>query len=221
MSITRKKEVGVVVAHPDDESLWAGGTILLHHNWHCSVFSLCRASDPDRSPKFHRALEELGASGHMADLDDGPEQFPLDDEQVKQTIMTLIGKTEFDLILTHSPEGEYTRHLRHEETSRAVMDLWSADKIHTKELWLFAYNDRNRYNSPRVMRNAHLKCVLPKEIRKKKRHLIIKTYGFSPESWEANTILSVEAFWCFKTPREIHLWLCSRKVKKNEGITLI
>lgn len=27
------KTVGIIVAHPDDETLWAGGTILQHPEW--------------------------------------------------------------------------------------------------------------------------------------------------------------------------------------------
>ena len=37
------------------------------------VWTLCRAGDPDRRPRFRRVLEYLGAEGGMADLDDGPE----------------------------------------------------------------------------------------------------------------------------------------------------
>ena len=38
----------VIVAHPDDETLWAGGTILMHPETHWTILTLCRTSDPDR-----------------------------------------------------------------------------------------------------------------------------------------------------------------------------
>ena len=60
----RPSRAAVIVAHPDDETLWCGGTILLHPDWAWEVVSLCRASDPDRAPKFGRALDALGACGH-------------------------------------------------------------------------------------------------------------------------------------------------------------
>ena len=46
----------------------------------------------------------------MADLDDGPDQAPLPAGQVQQTIARLLAGTAYNLLLTHGPMGEYTRH---------------------------------------------------------------------------------------------------------------
>ena len=131
----------VIVAHPDDETLWPGGMILAHPDWQWFILGLCRANDADRAPKFWRALDQMNAMGNLADLDDGPEQKPLSDSIIRQTIISFLPHTKFDIILTHSPEGEYTRHLRHEEVSRAVVDLWNKQEISTKKLLMFAYED--------------------------------------------------------------------------------
>ena len=53
------RQVAVVVAHPDDETLWAGGLLLGHPEWSPFIVTLCRGQDPDRAPKFQRALECL------------------------------------------------------------------------------------------------------------------------------------------------------------------
>jgi len=113
----------VIVAHPDDETLWAGGSILLHPDCNWTVVALCRKGDLDRAPKFLRALEQLNATGAMGDLDDGQEQTPLPARKVQETIVELLPLDRFDLIITHGLWGEYTRHLRHEETGKAVMAL--------------------------------------------------------------------------------------------------
>ena len=118
--------VAVIVAHPDDETLWAGGLLLSHPEWSPFVVTLCRGEDPDRAPKFFKALERLGAKGIMGKLDDGPDQFPLSSEHVEDTILSLLPKLEFDILLTHAPQGEYTWHRRHGEVSRAVQELWRA-----------------------------------------------------------------------------------------------
>src|SRR5580698_6235430 len=120
----KKKKVAVIKAHPDDETLWAGGTILDNPSWDCFIACLCRKDDPDRAPKFARVLEILGAKGKMGNLDDGAEQTPLAENAVEGAILQLLPATRFDLIITHSINGEYTRHRRHEEIGRAVIKLW-------------------------------------------------------------------------------------------------
>jgi len=111
--MTARESVAVLVAHPDDETLWAGGTLLSEPSWSPFVWCACRAHDADRAPKFRRVLERLGAQGAMADLDDSPEQPGLADELVEQSLLEHLPKRRFDRILTHSPLGEYTRHRRH------------------------------------------------------------------------------------------------------------
>jgi hypothetical protein len=95
----------VVVAHPDDETLWCGGYILAHPEFDWRIVTLCRASDPDRAPKFRRVLEQLGAVGEMADLDDEPDQVPLPIEQILETTARLLAGSSYSLILTHGPKG--------------------------------------------------------------------------------------------------------------------
>jgi len=189
----------VVVAHPDDETLWCGGYILTHPEFLWRIVTLCRAGDPDRAPKFRRLLQRLGAEGEMADLDDGPDQAPLAAEQVRETIVRLLGGTSYDLILTHGPQGEYTQHRRHAECCQAVVELWRSGGIDAKRLWLFAYQDGNRAYLPRVRYDADRRDVLADHVWLEKRRLITDLYGFQPDSWEAQSTPPEEGFWCFDT----------------------
>jgi len=186
----------VIVAHPDDETLWAGGTILMHPEAKWTIITICRKTDKDRSPKFFRALEKLGATGSMGDLDDGPEQFPLAAREVQNMILELLPSDRFDLVITHGLWGEYTRHLRHEETSRAVLALWWAGKLSAKQIWMFAYEDGGGKYLPRAVRNADVRTRLTDEIWQEKYRVITEIYGFGPESFEAKTTPREEAFWC-------------------------
>jgi LmbE family N-acetylglucosaminyl deacetylase len=187
----------VVVAHPDDETLWCGGYILAHPEYDWRVVTLCRASDPDRAPKFHRVLNQIGAVGEMADLDDGPDQAPLPIEQVQETIVRLLTENSYSLILTHGPRGEYTRHRRHEECCRSVVELWQLGHIDTKQLWLFAYEDGGRAYLPRVRDDADRRDMLAENVWLEKRGLITNLYGYGMDSWEARTAPREEGFWCF------------------------
>ena len=199
--------VAVVVAHPDDETLWAGGTILQMSNWRWFVGALCRGSDPDRAPRFRRALETLEASGEMADLNDGPEQTPLDPALTEDTILSMLPSGGFDILLTHSPFGEYTRHRRHEETGKAVLALWKRGRLPAVELWMFAYEDGGGAYSPKAIDEAHVARPLSIEIRKRKRSIIGDIYGFAPGSFEYEATPWEEAFWCFSSPAEAESWM--------------
>ena len=209
-----KKLVAVIVAHPDDETLWAGGTILNNPSWKCFIVCLCRKNDIDRALRFRNALKMLHAEGVMGDLDDGPDQNPLEETVVEQMILNLLPSKHFDLIITHHPNGEYTRHLRHEETSKAVIILWHNAKISCSQLWTFAYEDGNKEYYPRAVLGAGCYSILSNEIWLKKYSIITETYGFSKESWEAKTTPTAEAFWQFNKSKEADHWLYKEKTLK-------
>jgi len=198
----------------------------MHPESKWTVVTLCRKSDPDRSPKFFRALEKFNATGAMGDLDDGPEQTPLDERKVQDTIIQFLApclqglaadrsvlrplgttKDEFDLIVTHGLQGEYTRHLRHEEVAKSVLKLWQNGQLPAKEIWMFAYEDGGRKYLPRPVDNPDILINLPGEIWQQKYDIITKIYGFGPDSFEAKTVPRQEAYRCFKKasmPKQAH-----------------
>ena len=197
----------MIVAHPDDEILWAGGILLGGDNWDWFVMTLCRASDPDRAPRFARILHSLQANGQMADLDDGPEQAPLPAGLVEQTILASLPQRRFQRILTHGPAGEYTRHRRHEEVCRAVVALWQAGKLTADQIWMFAYDDGGRQYLPRVRHDADVCEQLPENLWQEKLRLITQLYGFSHDSWEARAAPREEGFRCFESARAARLYI--------------
>jgi len=215
MTLSSQKTVAVIVAHPDDETLWAGGTILSHPSWKWFVVCLCRGSDEDRSPRFSNALKILKSEGIIGDLDDGPEQKPLKEYEVKQAILKLLPANHFDLIISHNPNGEYTRHLRHEEVGKAIIKLWYTGEISTSELWAFAYTDHNKKHYPEADENASRSRLLTKRIWLRKYRIITETYGFEKGGFEAETTPKTESFWQFFDPSVAKKWL---KKLENEPI---
>ena len=206
----------VIVAHPDDETIWAGGTVLNHSDWHWTIVSLCRRSDPDRAPKFARAVQQLGGVSDMGDLDDGPEQLPQSEGVVQQVVLSLLPERHFDIVLTHSPHGEYTRHRRHEETGTSIASLWQQGLIEAKEVWMFAYEDGGKggkQDLPKAIKTADMISYLPEDIWRRKYNIITDTYGFAPESYEAHIVMREEAFWCFQSPTDFQEW--SKTVRRK------
>lgn len=185
----------VIVAHPDDETLWAGGTLLMHPDSCWTVATLCRKSDPDRAPRFQKALDCYGAKGVMGDLDDGPNQKPLRTIDVEDAILKLLPSDRYDLVLTHGLWGEYTSHRRHEEVARAIIALRESERLWAKEVWMFAYEDGGKRYLPRPMVDADVYIRLPQDIWEQKYRIINEVYGFASESFEAKTTPKDEAFW--------------------------
>jgi len=201
------KKVAVIVAHPDDETLWAGGTILNHPSWNFFIACLCRGADNERAPRYRNALKILKSEGVIGDLDDGPDQKPLDEKEVESKILELLPPKHFDLIITHNPTGEYTRHIRHEEVSKAVIRLWHSGRIYTNMLWTFAYEDNKKEYFPKPVETASVYRVLSKRIWLRKHSIITETYGFEKNSFEAMTTPRAESFWQFADPYDAKKWL--------------
>lgn len=193
-----RRTAACIVAHPDDETLWAGGTMLMNPQIRWTIVSLCRKSDNERAGKFFKAIREYKAEGIMGDLDDGPEQQPLEKGIVEGTILDLLARKKFDIIITHSKAGEYTRHLRHEETGATCADLFDSDKLAAGRLLAFAYEDGNKKYLPKAIKNADLVIELPEKIWERKYEIITKVYGFAETSFEARTTPKQEAFWDVK-----------------------
>jgi hypothetical protein len=133
----------------------------------------------------------------MGNLDDGPAQSPLDPPLVEHTILGLLPPQRFDLLITHDLAGEYTRHLRHEETARAVIALWDTTRLAADELWTFAYEDGGKAHLPRAIGSAAIRTTLSEPLWQHKYAIITQVYGFPADGFEARTTPRTEAFWRF------------------------
>jgi len=143
----------------------------------------------------------------MADLDDRPDQTPLGPPAVEAILLSLLPEGRVDLVLSHSPLGEYTRHRRHEAVGRAVLELWSAGQLAADAVWAFAYDDAGGARLPQAVAHADRVDELAESVWQEKYRIMTEIYGFGPESFEARATPRTEAFWCFDSPAAARRWM--------------
>ena len=124
----------MIVAHPDDETLWAGSTIAAKPG--TGVLCMTNRSDRVRRTAFHRAMSALGARGAILDIPDRRSEPPTPDDESRMGALVdaLLGGGRVSEVFTHGPEGEYG-HVLHRAVSRIVtartaeygVDLWYFD----------------------------------------------------------------------------------------------
>lgn len=144
----------VIVAHPDDESLW-GAQEIKDNNY--LVVCLTDADNKIRREEFEKAIRKLGAKGIILPYPDanGFKRVDWKKEKImkyiKADVATAILYKRWDKILTHNPEGEYG-HLHHIYTNRIVKSEYKK-YINKDNLYYFGkYYNKN-------------------ELKRKKKHL--------------------------------------------------
>lgn len=88
----------VVVAHPDDESLWAGGYLIQHPGTDVLCCSIPK-KDPERCIHFFEACRILGANGYFAGQ--------LGARQRVDLKAAVLFAAHYESIITHNGQGEY------------------------------------------------------------------------------------------------------------------
>jgi len=107
----------LVVAHPDDESLFFGGLLIAHPgDWTVICCSIPRA-DPVRAWKFFDACAVLGAQGRLIPMPE-PEK-----DQSFAGNLAWLDLSAYDMIVTHNACGEYG-HPHHVAVNRHIVHHW-------------------------------------------------------------------------------------------------
>lgn len=185
----------IIIAHPDDETIWLGGVIMMNPAIDWTVLCLARSEDPDRGPKFARVATKLNFRFFHENLDDlGQISFLKHVEDTKKFIKKHIGSTEFDFVITHGKNGEYG-HRDHKSIHEAVKDLTQRGLLKTKQI-LYLHMKQPRKRTPLLIPRLHPDLIvkLPVKIYEAKKDIMEKTYGYSRLGIDTSYCTKVEAF---------------------------
>lgn len=145
----------MIVAHPDDETLW-GGAHLLNDRW--LVVVLTNGFNADRKEDFYNVMNRTNDKHIIltypdTKLDwyaaDGGHRYETDEwttaeKGMKADITLLMNYKKWDTIATHNPNGEYNKN-HHKMTSAYVTQCWKNSNSSGTPLYYFgryygAYN---------------------------------------------------------------------------------
>ena len=103
----------MVVAHPDDESLFGAGLLLRYPGKWEVICCTTPERDPGRAELFHLACANLGAKSRILPQCETASPLRFDDLNIEDA----------DLIVTHNHDGEYG-HKHHKEVHEFVTHAW-------------------------------------------------------------------------------------------------
>jgi len=187
----------VIVAHPDDETIWMGGTIMRYPQADWTIFSLCRGDDPDRAPKFKRVCAHYKARPVITDLEDEgqmsvEETVPV----IKQLLTDNLANMDYDYIFTHGPNGEYS-HPRHLGVNLAVTEMVQNGELragHFLYLHFKKVNQDEEFSELTAKQDPDFVEELNEKEFKAKQGVMTDIYGFEPGGIDVGYCTNPEAF---------------------------
>lgn len=109
----------MIVAHPDDESIFGGGALIQEPGW--KVICLTNGNNKTRSREFRSAMMFVNAECEIWDF---PDEYDgeFDEEEVKDALRDHLDSGQFHKVVTHNLHGEYG-HSQHRSLSRILHSM--------------------------------------------------------------------------------------------------
>lgn len=157
----------MIVAHPDDETLW-GGIELMNENYLVLCITNGKLSGNIRYKEMNNVMEKTNDKCIILSYPDAYKLKRVNWEKagvsdyIKSDIETVITYKKWKKIVTHNPEGEYG-HIHHKLTSKFTTELYNKD-INEDNLYYFAkYYDKNHLYKVK----EHLPQLTEEQVEKK------------------------------------------------------
>jgi hypothetical protein len=108
------KKILIVVAHPDDETLWFFQSIQnLKENNDIQILCVTYTATSKRGTELQSVAERYGLKILFGDCEDTGMNSLLDEDDVQQAFIKVFSKFKFDLVITHPPHGGEKAHPHH------------------------------------------------------------------------------------------------------------
>ncbi len=160
----------MIVAHPDDETIW-GGNHLLKDDY--LVVCITCDNNKTRVNEINKALKYSNDKLIMLNFPDKTlgkrSNWKNDEEEIKKDIKKILEYKNWDVVVTHNPDGEYG-HIHHKMTSKIVTNLYDKDNLY----YFGKYYKKNDIKDIKVKNKLN-----NKELKNKKKMLeVYKSQGF-------------------------------------------
>lgn len=137
----------LIVAHPDDETIFAGNEIL---NQPYFIICITNGDNAIRKKEFEAILKKTNNEGVILSYPDKVNgkrsQWRTCQEEIKQTILYYLQSKPWHKIVTHNPDGEYG-HNQHILTSEIVTDAVVSLKKEDSLYYFAPYFKKNKIPS--------------------------------------------------------------------------
>ncbi|GAB7387087.1 hypothetical protein BSNK01_09230 [Bacillaceae bacterium] len=152
----------MVVAHPDDESIFGGALLLKRKGW--KVVCATNGDDERRRNEFKKAMEYVGAKHEIWNYKD-KWKGDFDRKSLRQDIQRLLTGKKYDMVVTHGLQGEYG-HTQHIALAEIV------HRLVRKNLYSFAVSEEILALTLLRKKLKLLKYYKSQEIEKYKKYIV-------------------------------------------------
>ena len=119
----------MVVAHPDDESLFGGAQLIRESGW--KVVCVTNGDHPVRREEFKSVMFVTDCDHEIWSFYD--EQYtPFNTNSLRDELQRIVNEKPWTKIVTHNAEGEYG-HIHHKQINRLMIELVG------EKLWTFNF----------------------------------------------------------------------------------
>jgi len=125
----------MIVAHADDESIFAGNLLLRTEGWHLVVVT---KPDLERLQELLKVARKLELNLQVLYYKDGWNE-KLPEEKLRKDLSLIINRKDWNVIMTHNNEGEYG-HIQHRQIHDIVEDL-TEEALYFKSGNLLGYRE--------------------------------------------------------------------------------